>query len=477
MDNFEFTGREQELSRLNDLLTKKTASLVVIKGRRRIGKSRLVDEFGRGKTFYRFSGLTPTSDVTAQDQRDAFSQQLNQQTGLPEIETDDWSKLFLLLAERIKQGRVIILFDEITWMAHKDPTFLGKLKNAWDMHFKNNPKLIFILCGSISTWIDKNIISSTGYFGRISETITLDELPIKHCNDLLKEVGFNRSPLEKFMLLSLTGGVPWYIEQVNPKYSAPDNIKRLCFAPDGLLVDEHKHIFHDLFGNRSEIYAKIVANLASGPSEYRDIAAGIHYPSSGSLSEYLEDLQVSGYIHRDNAWSFQTGEETSISTYRLSDNYLRFYFKYMKPKINKIKRGQYKNISLTTLPNWDGIFGLQFENLVLNNRDLICEKLNINPADIVADNAYYQRQTKRLLGCQIDYLIHTRFNTLFICEIKFSKNPIGCSVITQVKEKIKRLKVPKGFSCVPILIHINGVTDELLDENYFIEIIDFSEFL
>jgi hypothetical protein len=80
-------------------------------------------------------------------------------------------------------------------------------------------------------------------------------------------------------------------------------------------------------------------------------------------------------------------------------------------------------------------------------------------------------------GCQIDYLIQNRFNNLFIYEIKFSKNPIGLQVANEVKEKIKRLSLPRGFSCYPILIHINGITKDLFESNYFCQIIDFSVFL
>lgn len=128
MNPYKFVGREKQISSLKRLLKKKTASLVVVKGRRRVGKSRLIEEFGKGHCFYSFCGLAPTEKTTAQTQRDEFSLQLSNQFGLPQISSDDWSKLFMLLADKIKSGRIIILFDEITWMGDKDPTFLSKLQ-------------------------------------------------------------------------------------------------------------------------------------------------------------------------------------------------------------------------------------------------------------------------------------------------------------------------------------------------------------
>ena len=419
MDDTKFIGREAELHKLKDLLDKKTASLVIIKGRRRIGKTRLIEEFSKGKNFLRFIGLAPTEGITAQSQRQEFASLLSKQTGLPEFKTNDWGSLFALLAEKTKQGRVIILLDEITWMAQDDPTFLPKLKNAWELYLKKNTKLILILCSSISAWIEKNILSSTGYFGRISQKLTLKELPIGHCNQLLESIGFKRSAHEKFLLLSLTGGIPWYIELINPKHSAVDNIKSLCFDPDGIFVDEQRHIFHDLFGHRSNIYEKITKFLTDGTAEYSSLVNGTQYNNSGVFSEYLHELIEAGYISRHFSWELKTGKEKSISLYRLTDNYLRFYYKYIQPKLSLIQRGQYQDISITSLPAYNSMMGFQFESLVLNNRKLILQELQLSSDQIIADNPYYQRKTKRISVCQIDYLIQTHVNSLFVCEIKF----------------------------------------------------------
>lgn len=472
-----FIGRKKELQTLHDLFDRKLASLVVIKGRRRVGKTRLIEEFAKKKPFLEFVGLAPVDGVSAQAQRDEFSRLLHQQTGLPEIKTDDWSKLFALLAERVKKGRYIIFFDEITWMGDGDPTFLSKLKNAWELYYKKNPQLILILCGSISAWIEKNILSSTGYFGRIAKKISLKELSLPYCNNLLETIGFTRSNYEKFIVLSLTGGIPWYIELIDPKYSAIDNLKSLCFDEDGILVDEHKYIFHDLFGTRSEIFEKITRYLANGPAEFSALAEGIDYSSSGTLTNYLEDLIESGYVRKDLSWSLKSAMVSTISIYSLCDNYLRFYYKYILPKRDLIKKGQYTEISISKLPGFNSVIGLQFETLVLNNAALIHDILNIRAEDILISNRYYQRSTKRTPGCQIDYLIQTRLNTLFVCEIKFSQSELNVSIISEVKNKIARIAKPKNMTCIPVLIHVNGVSEQVVDAGYFYGIIDFSELL
>ncbi|OGT47111.1 MAG: ATPase [Gammaproteobacteria bacterium RIFCSPHIGHO2_12_FULL_41_15] len=472
-----FTGRSQELAQLSTYLKKKTSSLIVIKGRRRIGKSRLVDEFAQRYKFYKFSGLPPVEAIKAQDQRNEFAQQLSQQTGLPEIQTDDWSKLFSLLARETAVGRVIVFLDEITWMADGDPTFIGKLKNAWDDQFKKNNKLILILCSSVSTWIEENIINSTGFFGRISWVLSLDPLPLSDCNTMLEQQGFKSSNYEKFKILSITGGIPWYLEQIQGEYSADENIKRQCFTKGGVLVEDFSKIFHDLFAKRDTIYKKVICGLATGPMTYEQIASNSQYSKSGRLSEYLDHLIQAGFVSRDYTWSLKTGKLMQLSQYRISDNYIRFYLKYIEPKKKQIEEKRIEKLNLTTLPGWETMMGLQFENLVVNNRHLLYQILNLEPESIVFDNPFFQHPTTRQKGCQIDFLIQTRFNTIYVVEIKFSKNPVKRKVIDEVKEKIKRISLPRGIAVLPILVHVNGVIDSIEEDAYFYRIIDFGELL
>ena len=245
-----FVGRHTELKRLEELSKSGRACLAVIKGRRRIGKSRLVEEFGKGRLFLSFSGLAPVKGVTAQDQRDAFARQFTTFFQLPSFTFTDWSDAFANLARCLTEKPTVILFDEISWMGAKDPTFVSKLKVWWDLVLQNHPSITLVLCGSISTWIDKNIINSTAFFGRVSLYLELTELPIPQCKKLLDLQGFKGSDLDFFKILSVTGGVPWYLEQIQGQQSADENIKRLCFEKNGLLVHEFDRIFNDLFSSK-----------------------------------------------------------------------------------------------------------------------------------------------------------------------------------------------------------------------------------
>lgn len=472
-----FVGRKEEIKELELLFKKKTASLVVIQGRRRIGKSRLVREFGKNKPLYIFSGLPLTPQTTQQSQRDEFARQLEKQLNLAELKATNWSDLFSTLARLTIKNKTVILFDEISWMGSKDSDFLGKLKNAWDLEFSQNSNLMLILCGSVSSWIERNILGSTGFVGRISSVISLKELSIFDCNRLLILLGCHFSAYDTFKLLSVMGGIPKYLEEVQPSLTADENIKRLCFRPGGQLFMEFDQIFSDLFSTRNQIYKKIVQTLSNRAMEYNDMCQAIETKKSGLLSSYFDDLIKAGFICRDYTWHISTRQTSRLSHYRLSDNYVRFYLRCIEKNKSKILKDHFKIASISNLPGWDILMGYQFENLVLNNRDFILEKLSIRHEDIILDNPFFQRKTDRAPGCQIDYLIQTKFNSLFICEIKYSRNEIKPIVINEVKQKINNLSRPKGFSCFPVLIHVNGIQDQILESDYFMNTINFEEIL
>ncbi|MBF8262715.1 MAG: hypothetical protein HW387_380 [Parachlamydiales bacterium] len=471
-----FIGREPEMARLKGLLSKRSASLIVVRGRRRIGKSRLLAEFGKEMKSFFFSGMPPVFKMNAQLQREEFANQM-ERAGLPGVKPDDWGNLFWALSKHTEKGKMLVVFDEISWMGGKDPTFLGKLKTAWDMHFSKNPHLVMALCGSISSWIEENILSSTGFVGRITIDLVLEELPLNVCNAFWRPKEKRIGAFEKFKLLSITGGVPRYLEEIAPELPAEKNIQNLCFTRGGLLVREFDEIFSDLFSRRSGSYKEIVTILADGSKELPEICKELKKSRGGLRNKYLDDLVMAGFVQRDFTWYLENGKEGKLSRYRLSDNYLRFYLKYISRNLSKIKKGDFSNFTLTNLPGWEGIMGLQFENLVVHNRSTVWKLLAISPEEVVMDGPFFQNPTRRQPGCQIDYMIQTRFQNLYLCEVKFSKNRIDKSVIKEMEEKRERLKMPRQFSVRPVLIHVNGVEDSVLDEGYFDQVIDFSHLL
>ncbi len=467
-----FIGRKKEIEGLQHLTKKKNASLVIVKGRRRIGKTRLAEQFAEQfDTHYVFAGLAPSLVTTPQDQRAEFLRQMKRQ-GIRSLGDSDWGDLFDDVAEVCKKGKILVLLDEISWMGDGDTTFLAKLKNSWDLKFKKNPHLVLIISGSNSAWIEHNLLNDTGFVGRVSYRLTLEELSLSESNKFWGKYAGNVSAFEKLKVLSVMGGVPRYLEEIMPEESAEDNIHRLCFTKERLLFHEFEDIFSDSLSTKSNYYKLIIKVLAQKTATLGSIAKAVGKDrSDGAIGKYVEDLCSVGFVTRDYTWDLESGKESKISLFRLSDNYIRFYLKFIEPNAEKILGDTMRGLP----PGWDSIMGLQFENLILskNNRLKIYEILGIPLESIVHANPFFQTQTARRQKCQIDFLIQTKEGSLYVCEIKFKKDELDSKVIAEVKEKIKCIKRKKYMSCRPVLIHVNGVSESVKKSDYFVKIIDF----
>ncbi len=470
-----FVGRKQELQLLSELTYKNSASLVVIYGRRRVGKSRLIEEFGKNKKLYSFAGLYPEKNSTNEDQLTAFYNRFKMLFSTKAKPFQDWSEAFYHLAKQTQRGNIVILLDEISWMGAHDSNFLGKLKNAWDLEFKKNSNLIVILCGSVSNWIEKQLLANKGFYGRISLKIRLMELSLPESNNFfLNRGGAKLSSYEKIKILAVTGGIPKYLEEINPNQSADENIRRLCFTPSGLLFNDYNYIFSSMLERKSDLYQRIAETLCNHHLQRDELLSALNKKSGGLLTAYIDELETAGFISRDFTWNLKTGDLSKLSQYRLSDNYIRFYIKYLLPIYSKINKNKYDMRSLSSLPGWASIMGIQVENLVLNNRKAIQKLIGINPDEVICDGPFFQRTTARVKGCQIDYLIQTKSGILYVCEIKFTRHILRANIIEEVKNKIERLSTPKNLSIIPVLIHIGDIHDEVIDSQFFGKIINLS---
>ena len=250
-----FVGRQFALGRLEGLWKKSTPSLVTVRGRRRIGKSTLVGEFARRTAdyFITIDGQAPGEGVDNRTQLKSFVEQLSLQTNAPDVPVKSWLQAFQLLENSLpKEGRTVVLLDEISWLGGYDAAFAGTLKIVWDKRLKMHDNLVLVLCGSVSSWIAENILSGTGFVGRDSLDLVIDELALRECVPFWHEAAERTGIGEMLDFLSVSGGVPKYLEELKPQLSAEENIRQLCFSPDGILYRDFDQIFCKIFGKKSE---------------------------------------------------------------------------------------------------------------------------------------------------------------------------------------------------------------------------------
>lgn len=463
-----FIGRSAERQEFAELFQRKSASLVTCQGRRRIGKSRFIGECAASAArFLSFSGLPPREGLTKQEQLDAFSDQLSKQTKMPRVPLDGWPTAFQLLASQLPaKGSVVVLLDEISWMAIGDKDFAGHLKNAWDRDFSTCRGLILVLCGSVSSWIEDNILNSTGFVGRCTWQFHLKPLPLNECVAFWGKRSARVSAAEKWRMLAVTGGVPGYLEQILTSRSAEENIERLCFNPGGMLFHECGRIFHDIFTRKADTYQAVVATLVHGPKTLQQVGQALGRERGGSLGDALRDLELAGFIRKDSFFDPANGKtKPREHRFRLADNYLRFHLKYIAPASERVRKGLYQRVPLESLEAWDTLMGLQFETLILDSLEEIFARLGLKNRAVLNAGPYAQGKTLRREACQIDLLIRTR-QSLYIVEMKFRKMT-GPEMIDQMKEKVARLKLPKGQSFRTVLLHSGGIDPAIEASDYF----------
>ena len=477
-----FVGREMEKAEFRELLAKKTSSLVTCQGRRRIGKSRFIRECAQeANAFFEFSGLPPRPGLTKHEQLAVFAEQLAKQSKAPRVKLDSWAGAFQLLASLLPaKGTVVILLDEVSWMGIGEPDFAGYLKNAWDELFSRRAKTVVVLCGSVSSWIDENILNNTGFVGRCSWQFRLGPLSLRECQQFWGRAASRISTTEKLRFLAVTGGIPRYLEELEPRKTAEQNIGRLCFHASGILFHEFESIFHDIFHRKAATYREIVRALVDGAKGVDDISKRIGRERGGSLSLALLELVSAGFLAKDVSPKLSSGLAKSKRSssrqwrYRLSDNYLRFYLKYIEPHREQIAKGRFKSAAIERLDQWDTIMGLQFENLVLENLDAVLRQLQIPSHSVLFAGPYHQSKTQRQRGCQIDLLIQTK-RSVYLCEIKF-RHQIASSVIQEVDRKVEALKLPKTKSIRTVLIYDGQLAPSIEEERVFDFLIPASAF-
>lgn len=463
-----FIGREGYLEKLNALWRKRGSSFAVVSGRRRIGKSTLVEEFARrsGCRFIEIAGLPPEKKMTNERQLENFCERLAQATGMPEPKVDCWAKAFDALSAAIRSNeRTIVFLDEISWMGRYDSSFAGFLKNAWDIQLSKKSRMILVVAGSVSAWIHENIQHGKGFVGRISLDITLQELPANECLAFWGRRVARTATREILDMLAITGGVPKYLAEMDASLPADENARRMCFDRDGYLYGDFNRIFDDVFDTTVAAKKRIVIALSDGAASAAELAERLGTDPNGHVSTDLKDLVEAGFVAASAGLNPQTGKLAREVRYRLKDNYTRFYLKYVLPRRPAIESGVFEYLPLEQLPGWDAIMGLQFENLVLNNFPLLACEIGLVGKNVESAAPYFRRGGKTCPGVQIDMLVQLP-RSVYVVEIK-RRSRIDVSVVDEVQRKVERLELPSSKSVKTVLVYDGAIDREVEGNGFF----------
>lgn len=463
-----FVGRKEDLTLLNGLWSNHGGAFVTCRGRRRIGKSTLIEEFASrfADHFYTLDGLSPRKGMTDTKQRLHFCEKTAEFLGREIRPAPTWSLAFAQLDELIPpEGRTVILLDEVSWLGGYDDDFAGYLKEAWDRKLKKHANLMLVVCGSVSAWIAENILDSTGFVGRTSLDLEVGELSLSESLELLGTRSRRLSVTEKLDLLSITGGVPRYLEAIRPELSVEENIRQLCFLPHGLLFREFDETFSSVFGRRISSRARMLREIVNRAKSVSELAEEAAVSPSGGQTKVLDDLVHAGFVARDKGLNPQTGKPLRQERFRVKDNYVRFYLNFVEPRKQAIEAGLFKFSSMHQFHGWESVLGLQFENLVLNHVTDLFPLLGLEHALVLSAAPFTKRPTKSGAGFQVDLLIQTQ-RSMLVVEIKRRKT-IPHGIIDEVERKVEGLRALTRNSIRTALVYDGELAQSVPAEGYF----------
>lgn len=406
-------GREAERKLLQRYQESEKSELVALYGRRRVGKTYLIRCTFRDEFDFSFTGMYETSKSL---QLRRFAKQL----GVDET-PKDWFEAFDLLRDHLialKKKTLTVFLDELPWMDTRNSHFLEAFSMFWNTWPMGTSLLKLYVCGSSTSWmLNKFIGDKGGLYGRTSRTIYLRPFTLRETGQYLTAVkNFTLTHRQILDIYMIMGGIPYYLDMLDPELSVNRNIDELFFASNAPLRAEYEFLFRSLFSN-SDRYRKVVEILSQklkGMTR-KEILETLK-SDGGSLSKVLEDLSACDFIRSYSA----IGKKNKSCIYQLTDLFCLFHIRFVTHEREQDEH-YWTNLPEGMKNAWSGY---AFEQVCLHHIPQIKNKLGISGvfSNVFSWNSgpFTDDDGTKWNGGQIDLLIDRRDDVINICEIKYS---------------------------------------------------------
>lgn len=414
MENI-FVGRQKETAILEETLGSYEAEMVAVIGRRRVGKTYLINTVYKNNIVFEVTGL---QNATKKEQLENFVLQLAEASGsvFPIQQPSSWLQAFALLIAYLKSvetpEKKVVFLDELPWMATHKSGFLNGLSYFWNS-WAVKQNIVIVICGSAASWMIQKVVNHRGgLHNRVTKQIHLAPFTLSETEAYLKARNVQMDRYQIVQLYMTLGGIPHYLKEVKNGQSAVQNINKICFVPHARLKHEFLRLYPALFAHADRHIAVIRALASKWQGLNRkDIQQLSGITEGGSLARILDELLHSGFITAYRPF----GKEKKGKRYRLSDEYSLFYLKFIE---NKEHEGNdvWQHLSQTqAFKTWSGY---AFENVCLKHIPQIKKALSI--AGIYSLSAsFYKKGTDKQKGVQIDLLIDRNDHVINLLELKF----------------------------------------------------------
>jgi len=452
-----FIGRSIELGKLT-ALTSAPSSIAVVYGRRRIGKSELLKEaFKNNKVFF-FEGLENRSTRV---QLKNFGTQISEYSGQPAAVPESWHAALTQLNSLLdREQHCVVVFDEFQWMANYRSEVVSELKLFWDRYWsKLKSRMVLVLCGSIASFMIKGVVRSKALYGRTDTVIHLQPLMLSEIREFLPQLGIE----ELFLTMFVFGGVPKYLELIKNEPSIILAIQKLAYTADSYFQHEYERIFVSHFGAKRQ-YQEIVRLLAAHHAGLTRIQISklTGYSPGGRLSDKLFDLESAGFIRSYAPFNRKLGG--AYTRYILSDPYLRFYFAFIEPNLEKSRNQKDVFRGIAQSSAFQSWLGFAFEHWCLDHRALLASILEFAAVDYTAGPYWGRRQDKSF---QIDLILDRADNVVTLCEAKYRSILAASPLIQEVEKKVEFLRPEIGSKTIQKVLITKSEPSPTLHDYFF----------
>ncbi len=415
-------GRNKEIKRLNRAKEETEAQLIIVYGRRRVGKTFLINEYFDYEFDFKFTGAY---NQNRQMQLNNFAIELRRYSRKENAAPKDWTHAFSMLRDYLEEKDVrkkqVVFFDEMPWMDNQKSGFLPAFEWFWNAWASARKNLIFIVCGSAASWLTDNIEKNKGgLFNRCTCKLHLQPLSLHDVEEYLRSRNIDWSRYDIIECYMIMGGIPYYLRLLDRELTLNENIDELFFKKGAELYDEFEQLYRTLFKN-SDQYIKIVEALSKKRNGMTrsEIISKTKLPENGVLTRMLNDLLNSGFIRLNPCYNHKSRE----MRYQLSDYYTKFYFSFVKDNYGK-------NTHMWSVTNDDrqrcAWQGFTFEQVCKDHMEQIKNGLGISAVRSEI-SSWTKKGGDEKQGAQIDMIIDRNDHVISLCEIKFYSHRIELS--------------------------------------------------
>jgi AAA+ ATPase superfamily predicted ATPase len=482
-ENPDFVGRSRYWQQLEAIDALDETAIIAIYGRRRVGKTELIEQFFRRRPILKFEGLQPDRTVIrksdpAEVQRqiesclarlDSYTESGNHYR---RMKLERWSEFFEVLLPYVESEPAILYFEELQWLANYRDDFLSEFKPFWDDTLRHNRRLRVVISGSAPAFIVSQFLSNSAMYNRSNHMIKLEPF------DAGEIAAFLRKDIRENLLAAIAvGGIPEYLKQLKNTRSVYLGLCDKSYQPNGFFRLEKDRIFvSSLAANRA--YEDTLDYLAKHRYATRDrLHKAVHHTSryaGGSFSALLQELVEVGFVEKYTPLTVKNPRTSRIARYGISDEYLHFYYRFIEPKLAAIDAGKFADNPSTAInpQDFSKLMGYSFERWCRRNEALIAAQMKFGGVVDYLHGAWYAKSDEDADGAQIDLMYIRKDSKIILCEIKYNTQaPVTRKVIAETQGKLERFiehhPQYRRHTFETALITAEPVSQALVDEGFF----------